>query len=291
MDNERKLRGLVEAFDACDSRYKRQEMEEAAALQTGITPYLIQILEDLATDPEAYSLDGNYANVYAVALLAHFQEPAAHQPIIKAFLIDKKNLDELWGDMVTETLPALLFQTCNGSLDEIKRLILNKDAHEYVRGAAVGALTYAVARGVAERQETVDFLAALFTGSEAEEDSYFWSNIAASIADLHPEGAMDNVRDAFARGLIHPDYVGLGEIEADCKKPKETLLEELRRKADYGIPRDIHGYLSWFSCFHDERDFRPVEPFNNTKVQKKKKTVSRVKRKMAKQSRKKNRKK
>lgn len=149
MENEKRIKELIAAFDVYDGRYKRQEMEEAVALQTEITPYLIRILEDIAADPEEYSLNEHYANMHAVALLAYFQEPAAHLPIINAFLIDEEYLDDLWGDMVTETLPALLFQTCKGSLDDIKRLVLNKDAHEYVRGAAVDALTYAVARGVA----------------------------------------------------------------------------------------------------------------------------------------------
>lgn len=286
MENEKRIKELIEAFDVYDGRYKRQEMEEAASLREEISPYLIRILEDIAADPEEYILHDHYANTYAVALLAHFQEPAAHLPIMEAFLIDKEYLDDIWGDMVTETLPTLLFQTCSGSLDEIRKLVLNKAAHEYVRGAAVDALTYAVARGVAERREIIDFLAALFTGDEADEHSYFWSNIAASIADLHPEGAMDVIRDAFARGLIYPDYVGLKEIEADCRRPVEALLEDLRKKTDTWIPQDVHGYLSWFACFQESSAASQQKPrFDHTAVQKKQKAAKKVKNKMAKKTR------
>ena len=293
MEIEKRIRELIEAFDVYDGRYKRQEVEDAVSLQEEITPYLIGILEDIAADPEKYSLNDHYANMYAVALLAHFQEPAAHKPIIAAFLIDEEDLDDLWGDMVTETLPALLFQTCSGSLDEIKKLVLNQDAHQYVRGAGIDALTYAVARGVAERREIVDFLAALFTGDEAAEDSTFWSNIAASLADLHPEGAMDAIRDAFARGLMYPDYVGLEEIEADSRRPEEELLSRLSQKTDHHIPQDIHGYLSWFACFHENHAAPQPSPRfeHNALRRKKQKAAKKKKKKMAKKSRKKNRKK
>jgi len=37
-----------------------------------------------------------------------------------------KVVDGLLGDVVTETLPALIYQTCDGKLDAIKELVLNK---------------------------------------------------------------------------------------------------------------------------------------------------------------------
>lgn len=291
MEYENRINELIAAFDLYDGKYKRDEVEEAVALQKEITSHLIKILEDLAADPEEYLDADHFANTYAVTLLAHFQEPAAHLPIIKAFLVSDDYLDDLWGDMVTGTLPALLVQTCNGSLDEIKKLVLNQDAYEFVRGSAVEAMTFAVARGVVERQEVLDFLTGLFTGEEAEEDGYFWSNVAACIADIHPEGAMEVIRDAYARGLIFEGYVGLEEIERDNKKTVEEVLDDLRQKTDLRIPADVHGHLSWFACFNEERDApRPLPFFDDKKVRKKKKTAKRSKKKMAKKSRKKNRK-
>ena len=292
MQNEERIKGLMAAFDIYEDHYKRQELEEAIALQEEITPHLIGVLEELTADPEGYALEEHFANTYAVALLAHFREPTAHLPIIRAFLLGEEDLDDLWGEMVTETLPALLFQTCNGSLEEIRKLVLNRDADAYVRGAAVEALTYAVARGVAERQEIVDFLADLFTGDEAEEGSFFWSDIAATIADLHPEGAMEIIREAYARGLIFPDHVRLREIEVDFTRPQEALLEELRQTVDRRIPKDIHGYLSWFACFQDDGPARrPVKQLSLKVSEKKQKAAQKSKKKVAKKSKRKNRKK
>ena len=285
--SQERIHELIEAFDKFDGSYKRQEIEEAVALREEITPHLIRILEELAADPQRYA-DEHYANTYAVALLAHFQEPAAHLPIIKAFSFPLEQLDALWGDMTTQTLPILLFQTC-GDLNAIKELVLDQSIHDYTRGAATEALTYAVARGMADREETVGFLAGLFTGNEAERGGDFWSALACTIADMHPDGAMDAIRKAFAEGLIFEGYVGLDDIEAEFLKGKDKVMETFRRDVDGKVPTDIHGYLSWFASFRENDRARGLgHSLSNS--QKQKKSENQAKKKMAKKSKKKNRK-
>jgi hypothetical protein len=287
--SEDRIRELIEAFDCYDGKYKRAEMEEAVALREEITPPLIRILEDVAADPEAYVSEKHFACTYAVALLSYFQEPAAHLPIIRAFCIPEEQREMLWAEMVTETFPILLFQTCNGSLEAIKELILDRSVYAYTRGAAVEALTFAVARGVADREEVIGFLVGLFTGSEAARDSDFWSDVASSIADMHPEGAMDVIRQAYADCLVYDGYVGLKEIEKDLLREKDDVLAHLRDEVDTRIPTDIHEYLSWIDGFgEDERAARPANPV--LKAQKNKKKDDRARNKMAKKSKKKNRK-
>lgn len=280
---------LIEEFDWYDGVYKRGELEEAITLREEITPYLVRILEEVADDPQRYAREEHYANVYAAALLAYFQEPAAFLPIIRAFCIPKEQRNILWGDMVTETLPALLVQTCNGRLDVIRELIVDKEAPEYVRGAAVGALTYAVARDEAVREEVIAFLAGLFTGTEAEAGSDFWGNIACAISDLHPEGAMTVIRQAFTDGLVHPSYVGLQEIEQDLARDREEVLAELRAMVERAVPHDVHAYLSGFAIFQESGPLRPTSVNCARKERQNRKKANRVKGKLAKKARKKNR--
>lgn len=282
---------LLEKFDCYDGVYKRAEMEEALTLREEITPHLIGILEAIADDPTRYNPEEHYANVYAVALLAHFQEPAAHLPIIRAFCIPKEQREDLWGDMVTETLPTLLVQTCDGSLDAIKELILDKEAPEYVRGAAVEAMIYAVAKGMAGREEVIAFLSSLFTGTEAEADSFFWSNVVCAISDLHPAEAMPVIIKAFEDGLIDPGYVGIHNVEQDLARDREEVLAELQARVEHRVSQDVHNYLSWFACFQENKNVSaPPPPINGAlKEQQNKKKKNRAKSKQAKKTRKKNR--
>ena len=50
---------LIAAFDAIPGKYLRDEMEEAVSLQEEITPFLIDILEKIAADPEHYIDEGH----------------------------------------------------------------------------------------------------------------------------------------------------------------------------------------------------------------------------------------
>lgn len=280
---------LIKEFDWVDDVYKRQEVEEALTLREEITPRLIRILDEVAADPLRYAREEHNAHVYAVALLAHFQEPAALLPIIRAFCLPDELLDILWGDMVTETLPALLVQTGNGRLDTLKELILDRQAPEYVRGGAVEALTYAVARGMAGREEVIAFLSGLFTGTEAEEDSYFWGSVACAISDLHPGEAMPVLRQAVADGLVPPDYVGLEDIERDLIRDREVVLAELRLMMERRVPQDVHDYLSWFASFQEKASL-PRPPGNSAdKARQRQKKSNRAKAKLVKKARKKNR--
>jgi len=287
---EDKIQRIISAFDHFDGKYKREEMEEALTLKEEITPYLIRILEDLAADPRAYLANKHYANVYAAALLGYFQEPGAHLPIIRAFCINNDEREELWGDMVTETLPALLFLTCGGSLDAIKSLVLNQEAYVFARSAAVDALTYAVARGAANREEIIGFLSGLFTGTEAEEGSNFWSSVTCALADLHPGESLEIIRKAYDDGLIYDIYVGLKEIEEEAVRDKVTTLEQLRSRADRRLCAGIHDYISWFACFRENEDRGHAPPAKwQFRDQKSKKTDKRARKKIAKASKRKNR--
>lgn len=284
--NTTRIEELIEEFDWYDGIYKREEMEEALTLREEITPHLLRILEEVADAPLRYAQEEHNANIYAVALLAHFQEPAAFKPIIHAFCIPDEPRDILWGDMVTETLPTLLLQTCSGRLDVIKGLIRDQKTPEYVRGAAIVALTYAVVRGEAVREEVIAFLSGLFTGTEAAPDSDFWSDVACAITDLHPRESMAVIRQAFADGLVHPDYVGLHEIEEELDRDQEEVLATLRAMMNRKVPREIHGYLSWFASFQEDARLPP--PSAHT-VRQKGKNSRRAKGKLAKKARKKNR--
>jgi len=126
--------------------------------------------------------------------------------------------EQLWGDMITETLPALLLRTCNGNFDSIRQLILNREAYGYVRSAAIRALTYAVAYEQIECQDVIDFLSGLLSGSEADEGSNFWNAITSALTNLYPVDVMDKIRSAYDQCLIDPMYINMDDVEQNLAK-------------------------------------------------------------------------
>ena len=286
------IQALLARFDYTDGVYLRDEMDIAVAQREAITPHLIALLDDLADNPLRYTLEGRNGHVYAVSLLSHFRETAAHRAIIRAFTVPREQLEELWGDMITETLPTLLHRTCGGSLDRIRALVADREVDLFVRGAAIEALTFAVAEGVADRDETVAFVQGLFTGEEAEADSFFWSNLVATLCDLHPGDSMELIRRAYADNLVQQDYIAPEDVERSLAMDRAEAMDALRERTRRRMPADLHRYISWFAEFQPKEDRPPASTDREAaraRQADRKKQAERARNKAAKKARKKNR--
>ena len=286
------IQALLARFDYADGVYLHDEMDIAVAQREAITPHLIALLDDLADNPLRYTLEGRNGHVYAVSLLSHFRETAAHRAIIRAFTVPREQLEELWGDMITETLPTLLHRTCGGSLDRIRALVVDREVDPFVRGAAIEALTFAVAEGVADRDETVAFVQGLFTGEEAEADSFFWSNLVATLCDLHPGDSMELIRRAYADNLVQQDYIAPEDVERSLAMDRAEAMDALRERTRRRMPADLHRYISWFAEFQPKEDRPPASTDREAaraRQADRKKQAERARNKAAKKARKKNR--
>jgi hypothetical protein len=283
---------LLAKFDKLSNTYLRAEVEEALTRQEEITPHLLPIMAFVAESPLVYTIEEHNAHVYAALLLSHFREPTAHLPIIRAFCIADEHLVELWGDTTTETLPTMLYRTCGGSIEDIKELICNRDADQYVRCAATESLSYVVAFDESRRDEVIDFFQGLFTGEEADSESHFWGNLVATLCDLHPGESMEKIRQAFADGIVKEGFIALEDVEQANERDKASAMESLRTWVTARMPADIHGYISWFAEFNTEEYNTPAPSpppaAKKDQADSKKKTGS-AKKKAAKKSRKKNR--
>jgi hypothetical protein len=295
-EHEDKIQEILAAFEPNDGIYKRQAVEEAIALKEEITPHLISILEDVLARPAWYIEQEPMSHIYAFILLGYFKEAQAHRLIVDLFSLPEKLIDPLYDDLITEDLGVMLFRTCHGQVDELKRLILNKEAYQYCRGAALDSLTYAVAEEMVSREETLAFLGSLFTGAEDDDpDSEFWSFVAYAILSLYPEELMPTIKQAFEDELIDPFYVGLEEftqaLQAGETRTLQNLQEEVRRRS----PEDLHKYMSWWAMFEAEKGIPPgwgafpSSPPSPVKTTQKAAAKKKKKRKMAKASKKKNR--
>ena len=281
---------LVELFKDFNGTYLLAEVEEALIIKAEITPLLIGLLEEMAADPEEYVDFGRVGHEYAVALLAHFREPAAHLPIIRAFSLPPEALDMIWGDMITETLSALLYCTACGNYDEIKGLVLNRDAEEYVRTAAMESLLLAVASGALTRDEVIAFYGTLFDENLARPDENFWPGLVNNLLDLYPGEFIGQLRDLYAKGRVQEWDIGTAEIDEILAEGLDATLAKLPPILARRVPEDIHRYISWFACFKENDQLpkshapSPLKALNNQKAK------ARNKRKQGKAAKRKNRK-
>jgi len=250
------IASILSALERFDGTYPREALDAALARRKEITPHLIAILEQVRDDPHAYTEDPGYMGyLYALELLAYFQERRAHEVIVELFSLPDDLPHELFGDITTEDLPAILLATCGGSIERIVALLRNPVADEYGRSAAARALTYAVAEGVVPRKEVVALFGSLFTGTEADPDSEFWSWVASAICDLHPEELMDVIREAYDRDLISEQIIGYDSFEKALDgSSKAAAYQKSRQERKHYMPRDFHDRMSWWASFEEGED-------------------------------------
>ena len=282
---------ILEAFRINDGVYKRKYVDEAVERKDEIIPHLISILENVVSNPKPYIENDYFDQLYAVILLGYFKAYQAHSIMIDLLSMPEDIPHQLFGDIISEDFPAILFQTSGGELDKIKSLILNRKANDFCRGSALRAMVYAVVDGIVTREETLDFFGSLFTGKEAKEDSAFWDLLANCVYDLYPEELMPVIQKAYQDDLIDPWAIRIEDFEESLQHGKKATFERIRVDMKRDMPADIHRYMSWWSCFETSEE--STIPFdskpNITVVPSTKKSNEKKRKKMAKDSRERNR--
>ena len=250
MQSFESIQEILDALNRDDIKaYPRDVLDAALQHEVELTPHLIGILEEVLADyPSFIDRGWFFGHVFAMQLLAHFGNTDAHKTIVGLMSLPRDAVDYLFGDMITEDFPRILYRTCGGDYREIRALALNKETDEFVRGSALRALVWGVIFGDLPRSEALDFFGGLFTGSESEELSHYWGDAASCVRDLYPEELMGTIRDAYTRGLIWPGDIGMEHFDRTLSKDKASVLEKTKETLEESIREDFHSYMSWWAC-------------------------------------------
>lgn len=263
--NETKIAEILKSFEIFDGIYKREQIDAAIQLKEEITPYLIEILEDVLAKPAEYTDNQDYyAHIYALYLLGNFREHRAHKVIIDLFSLPGDIPSDLFGDTVTEDLSVILYRTCGGSIELIKSLILNNEAYEYCRASSLEALEFAVAECIIQRDEIITFLGSI-VDNKAEYDYDFLSHTARSICHLYPEELMDKVKITLEDELIDRWLIGENDFERALDDGKEKCLERIRTELQRRSLDNLHKSMSSWACFKSEPK-RAMSPATSPKT-------------------------
>ena len=278
-----------------DYKYRRNEIDEALSRREEVIPFFMDILKKVFENPEKFIEDEKYlGHMYALMLLGYFKEKSAHDIILKLFNLPGNIPYELFGDITTENLPAILLNTSGGCFDGIKELALNTKADEYCRGSALKAMMYGVVNGSISREEVLTFYRGILENRNSEPRSDFFNELASCVCDLFPQELMDIIKECYEDDYIDPWYIDMHSFDNALSAGEEKCLEKIKRDAEHSFPEDIHSAMSWWACFEENQsnewavgDYNTGNVFYNADSQKKKKK----KRKISKASKKKNRKK
>ncbi|MBI5551656.1 MAG: DUF1186 domain-containing protein [Desulfobacterales bacterium] len=247
---------IMAAFRIFDGTYQRDMVDAALQRREEIVPRLIAILEEIIADPEGFlEQEDRFDHIYALMLLGHFKAAAAHAAIVQVFSLEPKIVDDLFGDHITESLAGVLMRTCGDDLRQMRIMALDRSIDPYCRSAAVQAMGFAVAAGIAAREEVTAFIAELFGQASEEADTTFLSLAAVTLLHLYPDEHMALIRKAFEEEIIDHSVVSLGSFERVLAEGREAALarsnDTWRRRYDW---QDIHAAMSGWACFSESDD-------------------------------------
>ncbi len=239
---------IIKKLEWHDGTFPRRALEEAIAQKEQITPYLLNILEEVTNNTKLLVERDDYmGHIYSMYLLAQFRERDAYPLIFDFFSIPGEVSLEVTGDVVTEDLKNILASVSRGDVSLIQALAENESANEYARAAALEALLCLVVAGEIRREEVIEYYKSLFH-SPGREPSIFWDVLVSCCTDLYPEEVYEEIQEAFAEGLIDELFIDRKLVDERLALGKEKALAELQNRG-YGLIEDTIAEMEKWAAF------------------------------------------
>ena len=234
-------------------RFPKKAMQAAIEQREAITPELLRVVETVAEDPVKHAERRGYAlHLFAIYLLAQFRENRAYPLFVKIFSAPGETAFDLVGDTVTERLGRILASVYDGNPAPLQSLVESEEVNEYVRDAGIDAFLALEHSGQMSREEVMEYFRKLFGGKLKRSHSHVWNGLVCAVADLPAPELLEDVRRAYADGLVDSGFARLEGIDRDLRAPNP------RRRARHHIITDAIAEMEWWASFHP-RDSRPAK--------------------------------
>jgi len=245
---------ILKELEPYTGRFPVEAMRAAIEQRETITPELLRLVEAIAANPADVAKRDDYMlPVFALYLLAQFREKRAYPAVVKMFSAPGQTSYDLVGDTVTEGLKRIFASVYDGNPSPLHGLIENEEANEYVRDAAINAMLVLENTGLMPRAEMIEYFRSLFHGKLQRKHSFAWDGLVCAVAELPAPELLEEVRQAYAEGLVDDTVADLEGVERDLAAPKPW------RRERYALITDAIGEMEHWACFHPE-DSRPKRP-------------------------------
>lgn len=224
-----------------------EALESADAHRAVLVQPLLEVLERCVTDPETASEEEAQLFCYALYLVAKWRETRAYPLVIRWLSLPDAASTRLSGDVLTQDGARILAGVCDGDLEPIKRLVLNREADEFSRGVAVAALALLAVWAEVPRVAIIEYFRWLAREGLERVPGYVWSALAAESADIEALAVFPELRRAYDDGLINPQVVGRSELDEVERLPRGDLLEDTIDR--YPPIADVAEATAWWARF------------------------------------------
>ena len=242
---------VLEDLSADRSVQPREALESTDGHRDAILEPLLRAVDRGIDEPKGASPMEATLFAYALYLLAKWREPRAYPHVLRWLTLPGEGAFEIAGDVVTQDGGRILAAVCDGDLEPIKALVVNRSANEYCRGAAVNALALLAAWAEVPRESVVACFLWLAHDGLEREPSQVWNSLAADCADIEALPVFPELRRAYGEGLIERHYMDPLELDRVEAAPRGRLLERTRERRP--PIHDVADATAWWGCFEKER--------------------------------------
>ena len=152
---------------------------------------------------------------YLIHLCGEKGETRAYAPLCQ--LIARSGaLEDMLGDAVTETLPGILINVCDGDPEPLQHAIESADANSFARASALEALGYlSRAKGLLSDEEMLAYLRRLAEEMPPRSRSEVWTGFALVAGSLGYDKLAPEVARLFSKSWIDREALLIEDFHAD----------------------------------------------------------------------------
>jgi hypothetical protein len=227
-----------------------EALQSADAHRESLVGPLLQALERGIANPAGLPTGEAMLFSYATYLLAKWRETRAYPLFIRWLSLPGKQAHDLGGDTVTQDGTRFLASVCDGNLEPIKQLVLNREADEFCRAAAVDALALLAIWSETPRQPIEEYFAWLAREGLSRERNHVWTSLCSACLDLEALGVFPELRRAYDDGLIEGECISREEVDEVEAGPRGKWIE---RQREWHPPiADVAEATAWWGGFKRE---------------------------------------
>lgn len=203
---QEQVQKAIEEITYGSRKFPREAFRIISENKENAIPYLRAAVEKALLEKE--DLEEDYQlHFYALFFLGEFQERSCFPLIVEFVSLPEDVLYGLIGDLVTEGLKDILYNTYNGDLDLVRRSIGSPDIGEYVRSAMLDLMGQLYLDGELEKEEWEGFIRE-FVHDESKSNDYLCGKSVLAICNCHLADMLPEIRQLYDEDRIEEFVLG-----------------------------------------------------------------------------------
>ncbi|MDO9709276.1 DUF1186 domain-containing protein [Paracraurococcus lichenis] len=221
-------------------------------------PHLLQVLDSYAEGRDRSDAAARIA-FHAIYLAAQKRERRAF-PALCHLARDNDALEAAIGDGITQDFGSILAQCFDGDLARLRALALEPTADEYVRHAALDAITLLHLQGRLPMPGAEPLLRDLHAQllAQAEVPDMVWVGWQQAVAVLGIEALRPAVEALFREGRIDASFMGFEDFESDLRQATEPGADRMALLERLGV-HPVEDVPALFDEWHRMRQREEAE--------------------------------